>query len=530
MNNNTMGKKFKDVVKMTLFGRNDKFITDTNSIYSGYDRSLQTLVGGGINGVSISNYGAIMFTSAPSIHFTDTSNKFNIPLTSTITNNYINSVRSVTINTTPTNFTLAPTLIFFNGNPTTTATATANLTGGSVSSVTMTNYGNGYSAIPSIAWNGGGIMNITATVAANVLTGFTITTSPTYTTAPTILITGGGGLTQTTTCTLTGNTISAIALPASTNYTSAPTVYIVCGTGTGTSLFTLTPNMGQVLNTVSLPTTPYGQFLTTPTTSFNGGGVIDITATLTGAAITSFTINNGGYTNCFSSAPTIILSDGTNYTTTTCTLTNGVITAVANPASNNNFTLTPVVSVSHASLATFSFNLNPYKYNIGGYSTNKNIKLLRFELSNELQQLRLAENAHLYLELVRMPAFGVNGSCYRALRLVGSQNINTFDGTNGTTGNPILFITEYFNGANTFFINEKSFARLPVPQKFLSKGYLEFELETIMTAAGGAFTQAQLNEIIIKLNIEEPHNEYTQDSNLEMTNNKNHIKINHFNY
>ena len=69
MNNNTMGKKFKDVVKMTLFGRNDKFITDTNSIYSGYDRSLQTLVGGGINGVSISNYGAIMFTSAPSLYF-----------------------------------------------------------------------------------------------------------------------------------------------------------------------------------------------------------------------------------------------------------------------------------------------------------------------------------------------------------------------------------------------------------------------------------------------------------------------------
>jgi len=119
MNNNTMGKKFKDVVKMTLFGRNDKFITDTNSIYSGYDRSLQTLVGGGINGVSISNYGAIMFTSAPSLYFTDTSNKFNIPLTSTLTNNYINSVRSVTINTTPTNFTSAPTLIFFNGNPTT---------------------------------------------------------------------------------------------------------------------------------------------------------------------------------------------------------------------------------------------------------------------------------------------------------------------------------------------------------------------------------------------------------------------------
>lgn len=121
MNNNTMGKKFKDVVKMTLFGRNDKFITDTNSIYSGYDRSLQTLVGGGINGVSISNYGAIMFTSAPSLYFTDTSNKFNISLTSTLTTNS-GRVKSVAINVTPTNFTSAPTLLFYGGIPTTTAT------------------------------------------------------------------------------------------------------------------------------------------------------------------------------------------------------------------------------------------------------------------------------------------------------------------------------------------------------------------------------------------------------------------------
>jgi len=86
------------------------------------------------------------------------------------------------------------------------------------------------------------------------------------------------------------------------------------------------------------------------------------------------------------------------------------------------------------------------------------------------------------------------------------------------------------NGATTIFINEKSYARLPVPPNFLSKGYIEFELETVLTAAAGAFTQAQINEIIIRLNIEEPHNEYTQDVNLEMTNNKNTIKLNHFNY
>jgi len=346
-----------------------------------------------------------------------------------------------------------------------------------------------------------------------IITGFTITTSPTYTTAPTILLSDGTNF-ITTICALTGTAISSITLPTFYNFVGPVTVYIVCGTGTGTSLFTLTPTLNQLLNSVSLPTKPYGQFLTAPTISFNGGGVIDITATLTGVAITGFTINNGGYANCFSSAPTIILSNGTNYTTTTCVLTNGVITAVANPVANNNFTSTPTVSVSHDSLATFIFSLNPYKYNIGGYSPNKNTKLLRFELNNELQQIKLAENAHLYLELIRMPAFGNNGSCYRALRLVGSQNINTFDSTNGTNGNPILFVCEHVNGASTYFINEKSYARLPVPPNFLSKGYIEFELETVLTAAAGAFTQAQLNEIIIRLNIEEPHNEYTQDVNL----------------
>ena len=111
MNNNTMGKKFKDVVKMVLFGRNDKLITDTSSIYSGYDRNIQTLVGGGINSATVTSYGAIMFNAAPNIYFTDTSNKFNIPLTSTLTNNS-GRVKSVAINITPTNFTAAPTLFF----------------------------------------------------------------------------------------------------------------------------------------------------------------------------------------------------------------------------------------------------------------------------------------------------------------------------------------------------------------------------------------------------------------------------------
>ena len=71
-----------------------------------------------------------------------------------------------------------------------------------------------------------------------------------------------------------------------------------------------------------------------------------------GIAISSFTITNGGYTNCFSSQPTIILTGGGGYATTTCTLTNGVITAIANPIVGNNFTSAPSVSVLGGGLPT----------------------------------------------------------------------------------------------------------------------------------------------------------------------------------
>ena len=42
-------KKYRDVIRMTLFGRHDKNINDATSIYKGYDRYATTTTGGGIN-------------------------------------------------------------------------------------------------------------------------------------------------------------------------------------------------------------------------------------------------------------------------------------------------------------------------------------------------------------------------------------------------------------------------------------------------------------------------------------------------
>ena len=40
-----MVTKYRDVIRMTLFGRHDKNINDTTSIYQGYDRYATTTTG-----------------------------------------------------------------------------------------------------------------------------------------------------------------------------------------------------------------------------------------------------------------------------------------------------------------------------------------------------------------------------------------------------------------------------------------------------------------------------------------------------
>jgi hypothetical protein len=179
----------------------------------------------------------------------------------------------------------------------------------------------------------------------------------------------------------------------------------------------------------------------------------------------------------------------------------------------NVFTSAPTVSVSGGGLPTSTAVLNPYNIVTGGTSQYQNIKRIRFDLNQEFSQLKLADGAHLYLEYVRMPALSINSTCFKNLRLVGSENINIFDSVQGSQGNPIIFSCESGNNANNYFISEKEYFRLPIPQSFLNKGYIEFEIDTVATA-NIQFNAAQLNELIIKLAIEEPQNEQTQDVNL----------------
>ena len=69
-----------------------------------------------------------------------------------------------------------------------------------------------------------------------------------------------------------------------------------------------------------------------------------------------------------------------------------------------------------------------------------------------------------------MPALTNISTCYKNLRVIGAQNINVFDSTQGTTGNPILFTCEGGNNAVNYFLSNTEYSRLPVPPTFLNKG------------------------------------------------------------
>ena len=514
-----MVNKYRDVIRMTLFGRHDKNLNDTTSIYQGYDR-YQTTTGGGVTGLTYSNYGTVGFSTSPNVYLSNSTNTNLAALTSTLSTTVVSSpIASLNIVIGGANFTGAPNLFIFGGvNPTTNATAACTQNAGSVNTVTLTNAGVAYTAIPSIAWYGGGIANITANITTGLLTSFTITASPTFTSPPTIVITGGDGITQTTTCTLNNNLINAIPLPANTNYPTAPNIYILGGLGQNALI--ITASMYYQVNNVLFYNNTIGSFQAQPTISYNGGGVINITPTVNGGntIVTGFNITNGGYHGCFSAAPTIVISGAGGFAYTTCTLTNGVITAITLPVTGgtNTFSGVPTVSVYGGGLSTSTASLNPYSITVGGYSPYQNIKRLRFDLNQEFQSIKIANGAVMFLEFIRMPALSALSTCYKNLRVIGAQNITVCDSTQGTTGNPILFTCEGGNTAINYFLSNTEYSRLPVPPNFLNRGYIEFELDTVLTAAnnGGVYTAAQLNDLIIKIVIAEPDITNTQDHNL----------------
>ena len=61
-----------------------------------------------------------------------------------------------------------------------------------------------------------------------------------------------------------------------------------------------------------------------------------------------------------------------------------------------------------------------------------------------------------------MPALSNLSTCYKTLPVIGAQNINVFDSTQGTTGNPILFTCEGGNNTKSYNLSNTEYSRLQI--------------------------------------------------------------------
>jgi hypothetical protein len=508
---------------MTLFGRHDKNLNDSTSIYNGYDRYATTTTGGGVNSISF-NQNIYLFTASPNVIIANSTNFSNPAITQTTLSNY--NCRNITI-TNGGNYTQAPTIVISDVNLGISITAT--IAGGYITGFTVINPGNIiFSSTPLVIISGGGGAGAAATVQINsngIITGLTVTnggTTATYASNPSFFFLGGGIY---FTALLTGTAITAINNTSTFTMTTGTNINLTFTVNYGTGGVAAV-SFGRFLTGLSIGSA-YGTFTTQPTISYNGGD-INITPTMNAGntIVTGFNITSGGFG--FTSPPTIVLS-GTGYATCTCTLTNGAISGINLPVATgtNLFTGVPTVSVYGGGLLVTTATLNPYNTTVGGYSLYQNIKRLRFDLNQEFQPIRLANGAVMFLEFIRMPALTNISTCYKNLRVIGAQNINVFDSTQGTTGNPILFTCEGGNTAVNYFLSNTEYSRLPVPPNFLNRGYIEFELDTVLTAANNntVYTAAQLNDLIIKVVIAEPDLNETQDNNLAPEYNKKDYQI-----
>jgi hypothetical protein len=305
----------------------------------------------------------------------------------------------------------------------------------SVGSITIGSGGTGYTSVPTVVFTGGGGSGASATA---VLTGgvvSSITLSPAYgtglnyTSAPTISFTGGGGTGATATCTIGGAiTVSFAAPSAGTQavatsaitgssitsvsvsnhgwyYTTAPLVSVTGGAGSG-AFITSTIKNGKVisLNIVSAGS-GYTSSPTLTLTDAPAGVTALATLTIAGNKITGITIGTAG--SGYKTAPTITIASQTSTPVTAATFQAvlGGINYVKKfawdiqPLSLDECGVIRVLKRTYSPFVVSSTTSQPYKISVCDIQTNASHRTIAPRGSPYIPKLEVLENEYPFYQV-----------------------------------------------------------------------------------------------------------------------------------
>ncbi len=143
-----------------------------------------------------------------------------------------------------------------------------------------------------------------------------------------------------------------------------------------------------------------------------------------------------------------------------------------------------------------------------------NCKTCRFNLNGAFNDVILSKNVRLISELAYIPSVTYIGS-YVNIRIVTSSEDAVFDTVKQTSGNPLLVTVP---GTNTTTLNNSElFYNFNVPSTFLSKGYIDVEVEAPSVFGNTTFTGGALDRFILSFIIVDEDDEEIKDPNIAQT-------------
>ncbi len=144
----------------------------------------------------------------------------------------------------------------------------------------------------------------------------------------------------------------------------------------------------------------------------------------------------------------------------------------------------------------------------------RNGKRMRFNLNGAFNDVILSKNARLILESTYFP--GVTNLFSNVnIRILTSSEDAVFDTVKQTSGNPILVTLPF--ASLSIVNNSELLYNFNVPITFLSKGYIDVEIEAPVVGANITFTGGALARFYLTFVIVDEDDEETNDLNIAQT-------------